>query len=478
MGATHAPTTAGWNRRALLAGAAASTFAGSAARAGGLRPSVEEWRAIARDAYVYGFPLIDNYRVLHSYFVDRAHSEYKGPWNQVHSMGRVFTPRDRAIQSPNSDTPYSMLGADLRAEPLVLTLPAVADGRYLSAQFVDLYTHNFAYAGTRTTGQGGGRFLLAGPDWRGETPKGVDAVYRCETDLAFVFYRTQLYRADDIENVRRIQAGYTAQTLSAYLGRPAPPPAPPIDFPTPLSRADERGSLDAFRQLNFILRFCPGHPSERDMMRRFSRIGVGPGRAFEPQALPANLREATTAGIDDAWRAYDEVVGRMASREVTAADLFGTRAYLGGNYLYRMVGAERGIYGQSREEAWYSGYQTDAAGERPDGALHGYSLRFGPGQVPPVDAFWSLTMYEMPTSLLYANPLDRYLINSPMQPDLRLDADGGLTLYLQHASPGPALETNWLPAPKGPFMAALRLYLPKPDAIDGRWLRPELQRTS
>ena len=124
-------------------------------------------RGIARDAYIFGFPLVDNYRILYSYFVDRSHPEYKGPWNHIFHNTRVCTPGDRTVQTPNSDTPYSHLGADLRAEPLVLTMPDITDGRYYSAQFVDMYTHNFAYVGSRTTGNAGGRFLLAGPRWTG-----------------------------------------------------------------------------------------------------------------------------------------------------------------------------------------------------------------------------------------------------------------------------------------------------------------------
>src|SRR5690606_39971357 len=130
-------------------------------------------------------------------FVDQANEEYKGPWNTLHNVARVYTPRDKALQTPNSDTPYGFLGADLRAEPLVISVPAVTD-RYYSLQFVDMYTHNFAYVGSRATGSGGGNYLLAGPKWQGEPPTGIDSVIRSETELAFVLYRTQLFSADDL----------------------------------------------------------------------------------------------------------------------------------------------------------------------------------------------------------------------------------------------------------------------------------------
>ncbi len=137
--------------------------------------------------------MVDNYRIQYAYFVNKEDPEYKGGWNEIHNTARVYTPEDKAIQSPNSDTPYSFIGADLRAEPLVLTVPPVEDGRYYSLQFIDGYTYNFAYVGSRTTGNGGGKYLLAGPGWQGERPEGVDEVIRSDTELAFVLYRTQLF---------------------------------------------------------------------------------------------------------------------------------------------------------------------------------------------------------------------------------------------------------------------------------------------
>ena len=196
----------------------------STAVSGAVTP--DEARAIAKDAYVYGFPMVDNYRVQYSYFVDKQDPEYKGAWNEVHSSAQVFTPADTAIQTPNSDTPYSMLGADLRTEPLVLTVPPIEEGRYYSLQFIDGYTYNIGYVGSRTTGNGGGKYLLAGPGWKGEKPDGIDEVLRADTDLVLVIYRTQLFSPDDIDNVKKIQAGYQAQPLSAFLNQPAPTAAP------------------------------------------------------------------------------------------------------------------------------------------------------------------------------------------------------------------------------------------------------------
>jgi hypothetical protein len=436
----------------------------------------EEARAIAKEAYVYGFPLVDNYRIMYAYYVDTANPEYRGGWNEVHNTARVFTPEDKAVQTPNSDTPYSIIGVDLRAEPLVLTLPAIEPGRYYSAQFVDLYTFNFAYAGSRTTGNEGGNFLLAGPDWKGEAPANIKQVIRSETNLAAVVIRTQLYGPDDIEKVKLIQEGYKLHTLSAFAGTKAPAPVPDIEFVKPLSAAEEKTSLEFYNELNFLLQFCPTDSSETALMARFAKIGVGAGKKIDVPTLAPEMKQALEGGIQDAWAAYQESEKKMATGELTSGDLFGTRAFLKNNYLYRMQAAVDGIFGNSRDEAIYPMYATDSAGQPLDGTGNKYTLTFAKDQLPPVNAFWSLTMYNSAGKLLVANPLDRYLINSPMLPKLKKEKDGSIILHIQYASPGPKLQANWLPAPQGPFFMAMRLYWPKPEALDGTWKKPDLQR--
>src|SRR5258707_6949841 len=211
--------------------------------------SPPEVRAIAKDATIWGFPLVDSYRVQYSYFVDRGGVEYKAPFNTLVNNARVYTPDDKAIQTPNSDTPYSFVGADLRAEPLVITVPAVDKGRYYSIQFIDAYTFNFAYVGSRATGNGAGSYLLAGPNWKGPKPAGIKSVISCETEFAFVLYRTQLFDSADIENVKKIPAAFQVQLLSEFLGKPAPPAAPKIDFLQPLTAEQERSSLKFYNEL-------------------------------------------------------------------------------------------------------------------------------------------------------------------------------------------------------------------------------------
>jgi hypothetical protein len=430
----------------------------------------EEARAIARDAYIYGYPLMDNYRIQYAYFVDAKSPEFKALYNQLVNVPRVFTPADKAVQTPNSDTPYSWAGLDLRAEPVVISLPQIEQSRYFSVQLIDYYTFNFAYLGSRATGNGGGNFMIAGPGWKGETPPGIAKVVACETELALALFRTQLFNPADLDNVKKIQSSYRVQPLSAFLGKPAPAAAPPIAFVPPLSPKDQKSSLGFFGVLNAALQFCPVNPAETELRARFAKLGIEAGATFDAAGLPPAIAQAMRDGIADAWASFAEGKKLVEQGKVTSGDVLGTREHLRNNYLYRMLGAVLGIYGNSREEAMYPAYYVDAVGAPLTGDKR-YVLRFPPGQLPPVNSFWSLTMYEQPASLLVANPIDRYLLNSPMMPQFQMDTDGGLTLIIQNAPPA-GRESNWLPAPGGPFSLIMRLYWPKPEALSGAWTPP------
>lgn len=297
---------------------------------------------------------------------------------------------------------------------------------------------------------------------------------RSETEFAFVLFRTQLFNPSDIDNVKRIQAGYKVEPLSQFLGRPAPPAAPAIEFIKPLSAIEEKTSPEFFNLLDFLLQFCPTHPSERELMARFAKLGLGAQGTFDANTLSPELRTAVRQGIEDAWDTFEEYKQtQLDTGKRTSADGFGTREYLNGDYLGRMSAAVLGIYGNSKDEAIYPVYFVDDA-KKPLSGGNRYTLRFAPDQLPPVTAFWSLTLYELPSSLLSANPLNRYLINSLTLPDLRRDFDGGVSLYVQHDTPGAGKEATWLPAPKGPFFTVLRLYWPQPEALDGQWKAPPL----
>jgi hypothetical protein len=430
-------------------------------------------RAIAKDAYIYGYPMVQAYLTMYAFSIDKNNPQYKGPFNAPLSFARVFTPDDSAFVTPNSDTPYTFLSLDLRAEPIVLTIPPVEKNRYWVFQMMDLYTFNFDYLGTRTTGNNGGTFLVAEPNWKGTVPNGITKVLRPETEFINVVGRTQLFNPADLDNVKKIQAKYKAQPLSTFLGKPAPPAPPAINWIPPVPPAQMKTSPQFFNVMSFLMQFCPTQTNESALRARFASIGIGPGRTIDFATLPPEMKAAFQGGMTDGQK---EIDARRAASGGNISNFFGTRAFLHNDYVARATGAQMGIGANSKEEALYPLYEKDSSGQPLDGSKGRYTLRFAKGEFPPVNAFWSLTMYNLPSQLLVANPINRYLINSPMLPQLKLDSDGGLTLYIQADSPSPDQQANWLPAPKGPFLAVLRLYWPKDEALNGKWKAPTLDR--
>ena len=435
--------------------------------------SPAETRTIAKEAYIFGTPMVDTYKTMYAFSIAKGTPQYKGPFNTILNIARVFTPEDTAFVTPNSDTPYTFIGLDLRAEPVVITVPPMEKNRYFVFQLMDLYTFNFAYIGSRTTGNHGGTYLIAGPNWKGKTPKGITKVIRSETDLASVVGRTQLFNPADLDNVKKIQAGYTVQPLSVFEGHSAPPAPPPVDWIKPMPPGAERTSIEFFNQLAFLLQFAPANPSEVALRHRFTELGIVPGRTLDVAALPEATQAALKAGMADGQK---EIDAKRASLGGKSDTLFGSRQYLKNDYVARATGTQVGIGANSRDEALYPILEKDANGQLLDGSKNVYALHFPKGGLPPVNAFWSMTMYDVPGQLLVKNPIDRYLINSPMLPNLKADADGGLTIYLQSDSPGKDKESNWLPAPKGPFMVAMRYYWPKPELLDNQWKSPTIER--
>jgi len=447
------------------------------------RPSIAETKAIAEEGFIYGLPIVMNYAVMYEYAVDRASGQFKAPFNHILNEPRVFTYRDTAIVTPNSDTPYSLAWLDLRAEPIVLSVPAVDKARYYSVMLCDGNTFNYGYIGSRATGSGAGDYMVVGPGWKGDTPARIKKVFRSSTDFSLVAYRTQLFDPADMKNVEKVQAGYRVQTLSAYLQQPAPPPAPAVDFPT---IDKELVKTSFFEYLDFALQFAPPGPEESDIRAKLARIGIGPGKQFDFKDL--SLEHKTEVGLG--MKSGEETVTRAVANVGTdingwkVSSLPGDRAHYHGDWLKRAVAAQAGIYGNDGAEAMYPLTRTDADGETLDGSRHNYTITFAAGQFPPVNAFWSITMYDSKTQLLIKNPIDRYLINSPMLPQMKKNADGSLTLYVQKDSPGPAKASNWLPAPNGPIYLVMRLYWPKatPPSIlpagEGTWKPPGVRRVS
>jgi hypothetical protein len=451
-------------------------------------PSItpEEAKTLAKEAYIYGFPMVMNYKTLYNYTIDKSNPDYKGPLNKIACVARLFTPEDRAIVTPNADTPYCMFWIDLRAEPMVLSVPEMEPERFYHFQFIDLYTHNLAYAGTLQTGNGAGTFLVAGPNWDGRKPEGVSDVIRSETGLAFVITRTQLFDLEDLERVKEIQSEYNLKPLSTFLGTDPPPAQPSVSYPKWVEGVQFDERFFGFLDLMMSLLERPG-AGEEQLWAQLARLGIGPGKPFDFAELTPEVQAALRDGVKDGLGAIEEFVVEHASDPLVSAKIFGTRDFLTEsakeNYglenfsILRSAAASRGIFGNSATEAIYPTYMTDEEQQPLDGSVNGYTLTFEEGSLPPVKAFWSLTMYDGKTQLFIDNALDRYLLNSTMVEQFQMAQDGSLTIYIQNDSPGKANESNWLPAPDGPFYMVMRLYGPEPEALEGVWSPPRLVRT-
>jgi hypothetical protein len=441
------------------------------------RPSIAETKAIAEEGFIYGLPIVMNYAVMYEYVVDRSSDQYKAPFNQIKNEARVFTYKDTAIVTPNSDTPYSLVWLDLRTEPIVLSVPVVPRSRYYSVMLCDGNTFNYGYIGTRATGPDAGDYMVVGPDWQGETPPGIKKVFRSTTQLSLAAYRTQLFNAADMPNVVKVQAGYKVQPLSAYLKQPAPPQAPAIDFPKVNA---EMVKTNFFEYLDFALQFAPPGPEEQAIRAKLASIGIGAGKTFNFKDLSAEHKAAVLLGMKEGETKVEDAVAHVGAKinGWSIASITGDRAFFNGNWLARAVAAKAGIYGNDAVEAMYPLTTTLANGDVIDTSKHNYTLTFAAGQFPPVNAFWSVTMYDGKTQFLIKNPIDRYLINAPMLPSLKKNPDGSLTIYLQKDAPSADKKPNWLPAPDGPDYLVMRLYWPKetPPSIlpagSGTWQPP------
>ncbi len=426
-------------------------------------PGIMETKAIAEEAFIYGLPIVMNYAVMQEFSVDKNSGQFKAPFNTMWNDAHVLTYKDTAVVTPNSDTPYSMIWLDLRAEPMVISVPAVPKERYYSVQFVDGNAYNYGYIGTRATGSEAGDYLVVGPDWKGDKPSGIKKVFRSTTPFALTLFRTQLFSADDMPNVVKIQAGYKAQPLSAFLKQPAPPAAAKINF---LPATTQGIKANFYNYLDAALQFVPVTPEDNAIRSKLASIGIGPGKTFDFNDLSLEHKAAVLLamkeGDDKVTKYLDSGMKNINGWKVGA--LFGDSAFYEGDWLKRAAAAKGGIYGNDSVEAMYPMTRTDAAGDTLDASKHNYTITFPAGQLPPVNSFWSVTMYDGKTQLLTRNPINRYLINSPMLPGMRKNADGSLTLYIQKDSPGKDKEANWLPAPNGEIYLVMRLYWPKTEA--------------
>ena len=352
-----------------------------------------EAKAIAADAYLYAYPMLYNYKTLFQQTADPSFPGYIGGFNRYRHYSRGFTPADKDIVTPSNDTPYSWAWLDLRAEPMVVSVPA-SPNRYYVLQWFDLYTHNFAYIGSRATGTEAGDYLFAGPAGMAIRPR---ASSRCSARKRSSSARSRARRwsgAEDRDGLVAMQRQYRIRPLSEYTGAKPPAPAPTYQFPAwDEARANSIGFID---YLNFILQFTPPVASEKAALERFAKIGIGPGRASMRQHSIRQPRMRSRP----ASRTDSDKLQATLDKTTSSVDLFGTREFLGTDYVMRRaVGAAMGIYGNSKEEAYYTAYTVDADKQALDGSKN-YVLHFSKDQVPPVKFFWSMTMYDLPGRLL------------------------------------------------------------------------------
>lgn len=425
--------------------------------------TVQQARADARDAYIFAYPLVLNYRTMYMQAI-KGNGAF-GKWLHLGPS----SPADTDIVTPNNDSPYSYAWVDLRAEPWVLTLPKIEKNRYYTSQWDDLWGFVVDNPGSLNDGNNGSTVLLAAPDWSGAVPPGVKRVVRGESSILGTLTRTQMLGAGDLARVQQIQRQYKLQPLSAYLGTPAPAAAPAVQWPA-WQEGDEK-TEKFWSYAGLMLQFTTQNSADAAAYGKLAALGVKAGSPWQPEKLDPAIREAIKAGVADAQA---EFVRAGNDPKLDSGKLFGNRERMGTDYLDRTLGVVLGIFGNVKEQAMYLQMPLDANGQPLDGSKHSYTLTFDKAHIPPVKYFWSITMYKLPQRWLVQNPINRYSIGSSTK-GLKYGKDGSLRIYVSAKSPGKDKESNWLPAPDGPFWTIMRNYGPGQTIIDGNYQRPEYQ---
>ena len=471
--ASPAPPARGLPAEQARAGAAPATgsVAAAAPPAAPSALSAEEAREIAVETYVYAYPLVISELTRR---VDLAAREGGGAMNQFEHKAAFPDASFTRVVRPNADTLYSMLWFDVSKEPLAVHVPD-SGGRYYLLPMLDMWTEVFASPGARTTGTGAQLIVLASADWRGKAPAGA-TVIRSPTAMGWIIGRTQTNGVADYANVHRFQAGLKATSLKRR-GKSYTPPRisvdPAWDLRTPpVEQIEKMGAAEFFGLFAQLTKLNPPHASDYPMVNRMARLGIVPGQPFSLAQSAAEVRQAIESARDTALVAIKGAATKLGVRRngwrmrLSAIGTYGT------DYLARAATAYGGLGANTVEDAVYPTAVADANGQ-PFSSDFSYVLRFTKEQLPPVRAFWSLTMYDE-RQLFAENPIRRYAIGD--RDSLKYNADGSLDLYIQRESPGPGRESNWLPAPaKGPFTMNLRLYWPKPEVLDGTWSPPPVK---
>jgi len=439
--------------------------------------TVAQAKEIAKDAYIFAYPMLEVYKTMYVQAINKKSPAYKGEINEFHHMTKLLDADFTAITAPNNDTYYSFLWMDLNSEPLVVTIPAIPKDRYYVLQMEDINGFNFDYIGSRATGYKGGTYLVAGPEWKGETPQGINKVFRSETPFNLMLGRILVRGEADHENVMKIIRQYKVQPLSTFEGKKAPK-AKVIDFP--VYDAKTATSADFISYINFMLNYQDIHPNDQKYFDEFAKIGIAKGKTFDKSKIKPEILKAIEEGVKEGYAAILErkkTTGKMVNNWSFIGEAFGNREVMQDKNLLKAAGAATGLFGNDKEEASNFSGTLDAEKSQLN-CSNGvkYTIRFEKGQTPPVYAFWSMTMYKLPEVLFIHNPIHRYSISDRTK-GIKFAKDGSLTLYIQSENPGGELENNWLPAPDGPFMLGLRIYYPKPAIYKGEWIPPTVNKT-
>ncbi len=430
--------------------------------------------SLAKQAYIYGYPLVLMYETMHSTtnVEAPAWNNVFAPINQFGHFRSFPDATFKAVVKPNCDTYYSSAWLDLSQEPLVLTVPDTK-GRYYLLPMLDAYTNVFASPGKRTTGTGAGKFLITGPSFTGKVPDSMQQV-KAPANMVWILGRTQVNSAQDGKDVvYKIQDGYTLTPLSKW-GTNYKPAKNTVD--TGITKAppvfvENMDITTFFNLLNELMVKNPPPQDDSALLNKLAAIGIGAGKQFDLSAFDSATQSAlktVPADVHQQLRAFASKVGNIENNwNVTRS---GVGSY-GTNYTVRALIALIGLGANLNADACYPNCQLDETGANLDGAKK-YTIHFDKGQTPPANAFWSLTMYG-PDELLIDNPINRYTIGD--RNSLKYNADSSLDIYVQNAMPSKDKEPNWLPAPKGAFSITMRLYWPKESFLNGNWKIPPVK---
>ncbi|WP_448107050.1 DUF1254 domain-containing protein [Pseudomonas azerbaijanoccidentalis] len=437
--------------------------------------TADEAHAIGVDAYVYFYPLLTMDITRQQFTNIEPGKEFgKGPMNMFVSVPQ-YPPADfKGVVRSNFDTLYSIAWLDLTKEPLVIAAPDTA-GRFYLLPMLDMWSDVFASPGWRTTGTDAAQFLVTPPGWTGTVPAGMSQL-PAPTPFVWIIGRTKTDGAADYAAVHKIQAGYTVTPLSR-LGKEAEAVSvkidPAVDMKTPPKvQVDTMSAGDYFAYAAELLKVNPPHITDQPMLAQIKRIGIEPGKPFNLDALDPDVKAALATVPKDAQALMAWKLPTLARVENGWSMNTDTMGVYGNYYLKRAIVAQVGLGANLPEDAIYPLNVGDSNGKALDG-VNKYVLHFDKGQQPPVNAFWSITLYD-PEGFQVGNKLDRFAVSSWMP--FKTNADGSLDLYFQNESPGKELEANWLPAPKGPFNLTMRLYGPKAEAMNGKWNPPPVKQ--